>query len=263
MMELEPEQLTEDVLQKVDEESKYNVDLTICLDVTGSMRGLIADAKKVAFTFGPALLEKMEEMKKPINDLRVKILSFRDYTHDAEPLQSSQFFDLPEEESDLEAYIEGLEAKGGGKAPESSLEAFDQALTTTEWATNKANARHVVVLLTDAPHRSLETMAEKDISNYPANISASKEELEEKWNDDSIIDQNAKRLVLFAPAQKNWKKIANFENTTWERTKAAKGLTETDLNRIVATVCQSIGKAVNSDNNYNQNDVDTAFEEVN
>ena len=57
----------------------YCVDIVMCIDATGSMSPILNEVKKNALSFYTKFKESMEENGKNIEDLRIKVIVFRDY----------------------------------------------------------------------------------------------------------------------------------------------------------------------------------------
>ena len=79
----------------------YNVDIVFVIDSTGSMGHTVDMVKNNALSFHGQLMESMAKKQKKVDKLRVKIVSFRDYLADRDPMLVTDFFDLPEETEDL------------------------------------------------------------------------------------------------------------------------------------------------------------------
>ena len=58
---------------------KYNVDIAMCMDATGSMGTLLNTVKANALSFYADLTGAMEKKGKHIDELRVRVIAFRDY----------------------------------------------------------------------------------------------------------------------------------------------------------------------------------------
>ena len=56
----------------------------------------------------------MEKKQKTINSMRVKVIIFRDYVADEEPMLMTKFFQLPQEAAQFESCINSIYAAGGG-----------------------------------------------------------------------------------------------------------------------------------------------------
>ena len=102
----------------------YNVDIVFVIDSTGSMGHTVDMVKNNALSFHGQLMESMEKKQKKADKLRVKIVSFRDYLADRDPMLVTDFFDLPGETEDLRVVTNSITADGGGDEPEDSLEAW-------------------------------------------------------------------------------------------------------------------------------------------
>ena len=74
----------------------YNVDIVMCIDATGSMSPIIEKVKENALSFYQRFLESMEESEKTVEQLRIKVIVFRDYGCDEAPMTESEFFTLPD-----------------------------------------------------------------------------------------------------------------------------------------------------------------------
>ena len=92
--------------------TKLNVDVTVAIDVTGSMQELIDALKRDVTNLRTLVYDKLNEnlsRKRPdrrLNKMRVRVVAFRDYNYDWEaaqqpkhgPMLMSDFFDLDDEE---------------------------------------------------------------------------------------------------------------------------------------------------------------------
>lgn len=218
---------------------KYAVDLIMCIDGTGSMGHLIEEVKSAALSFYNKLEAKMEEKTKRIDQLRAKVIVFRDYWADDEDdvMVNSPFFDLRTQASEFSSFVSRIEADGGGDEPENGLEALALALQS-EWEKSQdfAKQRYVVAVYTDASAHSLEKGSKP--SFYPRNIPQTLDELTDYWSE---IPVPAKRLLLFAPDADPWTIIANaWDNVIHFPSKAGDGLEEYDMDQILDVVANSI-----------------------
>jgi len=146
---------------------KYAVDLVMCIDGTGSMHPIIDQVKSEGLTFYSKLEVKMEEKKKKVDQIRVKVIVFRDYYAD-EPdkaMVCSDFCDLRSQSSNYTNFVSDIEADGGGDEPENGLEALALAINSN-WETGQQ--RQVIVIYTDASAYSLDKGPKP--SHYPNNI---------------------------------------------------------------------------------------------
>ena len=131
----------------------YNVDIVMCIDATGSMHAIIDEVKSNALSFYQKFVDEMEAQDPPksVQQLRIKVIAFRDYGVDSEPMVESKFFVLGDggEDAQFHDFVNNIEASGGGDEPENSLEALALAMKS-DWVTTGAVRRHVIMLYTDA-----------------------------------------------------------------------------------------------------------------
>ena len=75
-------------------------------------------------------------------------------------------------------------------------------------------------------------------------MAADFDELTEWWGDSQlpgVMDQNAKRLLLFAPESHWWSDVSDcWDQVIHFPSKAGKGLEEVDYDTIVSSICNSI-----------------------
>lgn len=220
----------------------YNVDMVFCIDTTGSMGMLLDTVKNNALNFYDDVTKKMAEKGKVINQLRIRIISFRDYLADHEnAMLVTGFFNLPAQNVDFEKCVRGLHPMGGGDEPEDGLEALAYAIRS-DWDTTAMKRRQVIVLWTDASTHELGFG--KSDPNYPANMAKNFEELTNWWGDvqnPGYMHQSGKRLLLFAPEEEYWTTICdNWNQVIHYPSKAGKGLEEVDYELILNTIVNSI-----------------------
>lgn len=220
----------------------YNVDMVFCIDTTGSMGSLLEMVKSNALNFYDDVTRKMSEKGKVINQLRIRIISFRDYLADHEnAMLVTDFFNLPVQNSDFEQCVRGLIPMGGGDEPEDGLEALAYAIRS-DWDTQGMKRRQVIVVWTDASTHSIGFG--KSDPNYPDNMASNFEELTQWWGDiqnQGYMSQSGKRLLLFAPEAEYWNTIAdNWNQVIHFPSKAGKGMEEIDYDLILNTIVNSI-----------------------
>jgi hypothetical protein len=209
------------------------------------MSELLANVQEVALHFHDDLQTMMLSENKEISELRVRVIGFRDFFYgDAPALEVSDFFQLPEQNIEFAEFVGDLRASGGGDNPESALEALSLAIKS-DWRFGGAKRRHVITLWTDdAAHDLQEAKYRPLMHDYPsADIARSLEELSTWWLDRHIIDQDGRRLVLFAPTLHPWDKIfRQWEETMHFPSEAGDGLQNTDYTRIMASIAKSLTK---------------------
>ena len=97
---------------------KYNVDIVMCIDTTGSMGGLLHTVKENALKFYPDLKKACEAKDKNVDQLRIKVIDFKDYNADGvDGMHETEFFNIPEQEDKFKEYVNALTPDGGGDEP--------------------------------------------------------------------------------------------------------------------------------------------------
>ena len=230
----------------------YKVDLTLCIDCTESMDNILNIVKQRALSFYDDIYATMSAKGKQIDQLRVRVVAFRDYlAFDDEvqrkvmpnvPMQVTDFFTLPQEAHKLEVSVKSLIPMGGGDVPEDGLEALAYAIQSY-WNADATKNRHVIVLWTDAAPHALGTCA--GASRYPRGMARNMEELTRWWGDNYCPGfmplQAAKRLILFAPDEGDWSYISrNWDNVIHYPSRAGDGLREIDYETILGSIAQTL-----------------------
>ena len=221
----------------------YNVDMVFCIDCTGSMDNIIDIVKTNALNFYKDVTNVMESKNKNITQLRVRVVAFRDYIADGpEAMLVTDFFRLPEESEAFERCVRSLEAKGGGDDPEDGLEALAYAIKS-KWDTDAMKKRQVIVVWTDAATHTLGFGASS--SYYPNGMAKDLRELTQWWSGGSqqngFVDNNAKRLLLFAPDVPDWNIISqNWDNVLHFPSEAGNGLENLEYEEIINVISNSI-----------------------
>jgi hypothetical protein len=218
----------------------YAVDIVFCIDVTGSMTPIIDQVKTNALRFYDDVQSNLTAKGKNVDQLRVRVIAFRDFAADgAAALDESPFFTLPDERADFSEFVNGLVAEGGGDAPESGLEAVALAVDSP-WTTTGDRRRQVIVVWTDQPAQPLSpSVLPPDIaSRVPADFSA----LTDAWEDEQgRMGSSSKRLILFAPDGPGWSDISGvWENVVHHPSQAGGGLSEIDYGTIIDSIGNSV-----------------------
>ena len=233
---------------------KYHVDITFVVDTTGSMSSLIDTVKKNILNFYPDLIRVANEKGKSVSQLRIRVISFKNYEYDKQDaIISSNFFTLSNEsqmdseEDKLKEYVDHLEATGGSLSSEqgwreNGLEALTEAIRS-EWDMGGNKRRHIIVLFTDVAPLLFEEGRNYAGSYYPSNMPKNLDELTDMWDapQGALMPKASKRLCLFAPECETWSTISSTWNevTHWPA-KAGEGLSETDYNQILDAIMNSI-----------------------
>lgn len=201
---------------------KFNADVVMCIDCTGSMANLIGTIKNNALNFYPDMKRRCEEQGKKILSMRIKVIAFRDLC-DSPPVAQSGFFEMPAQEDEFRNYVSALTAFGGGMdAPEVGYDALADAMDS-DWDSGR-NLRKAIILWTDADSKPL---------TGHGNI----ESLTREWNDDS----DSRRLILFAPDFPSWRYITDsWNNSVRHDVNIGGGLSDIDYDEILTILSESI-----------------------
>lgn len=221
---------------------KYNVDVVMCIDCTGSMGDLLDKVKANALKFYPDLRKKCEEKGKDVSELRIRAIAFRDFSVDGkDAIADTGFLNIPAQEAEFNSFINSLNPAGGGDEPENGLEAVAMAINS-EWTTGGDKRRHVVVVWSDASTHPL-GLEKSKTEYYPQNMPSSFDELTDWWEDEQNGKMNkaAKRIILFAPDASAWTEIGlNWNNAIHHPAKAGEGLSDIDYDTILLSIVNTI-----------------------
>ena len=231
----------------------YNVDMVFVIDCTETMDNIINIVKQRALHFYDDVQQTMQEANKHIDQLRVRLVTFRDYAaydnevrkklHRNEPMMVTEFFTLPAEADKLKICVNSLVPSGGGDDDEDGLEALAYAIRSN-WATTGSKDRHVIVLWTDAaPHQ---LGFGRGSLSYPKGMASNFDELTKWWGDRDdpgfMPEQSAKRLIMFAPYRGGWSSISNsWDNVIVHKSNAGDGLRDVDYMTILSCIKNTIG----------------------
>lgn len=213
----------------------YCVDIVMCIDATGSMAPIINEVKDNALSFYQKFVDAMEENDKTVDQLRIKVIVFRDYICDTEPMVESEFFTLPSQGDAFKRYVGNIEAAGGGDTPENALEAVALALKSN-WTTDGAKRRHAILVFSDAA--ALPLGERSDCPNYPRNLPKNLAGLGAWWEGmdqsmDSTYQARFGRLVAFVPKVAPWTELQAW-NRYWPAfSPAGKGLSDVDIQSAI------------------------------
>ena len=214
----------------------YNVDIVMCIDATGSMASIIEDVKRSALSFYQKFVDEMEAKSKSVQQLRIKVIAFRDYGVDSEAMVESKFFVLDEESREFHDFVNAIEASGGGDEPESSLEALALAMNS-DWVRTGSVRRHVIIMYTDAS--ALKLGEKSGEAGYPSGMPSDLAELREWWEGQKM-EKRAKRLLVFAPDMEPWSDMVDWSNTFHTASKAGAGCDDTDIQTCIHMLVNSI-----------------------
>lgn len=220
----------------------YEVDLVFCIDATMSMDPILDKVKDNALNFYQDFQNMMDEKGKKVSQLRIRIVAFRDYYYDSEPMMVTNFFRLPDMSEDFEACVKSIIPEGGGDDPEDGLEALAYAMKS-DWSNGAAKKRHVIVVWSDDGTHNLGFGKKK--ATYPKGMPKDFNELTEWWgsrNNPGLMDESAKRLLIFAPDKPSWSIIRDNWNNVIHAVTDEKdiGLSKVEYTEILDAICNSI-----------------------
>lgn len=219
----------------------YACDITLVIDATESMAPFISDVKEKALNMCAQFRHDMEDNGKNVDPFRVRVIAYRDYAFpDCPPMECSDFFTMPQQETQLRAFLSGIEAKGGGDEPESALEALALAMRS-DWTAESTRRRHIVMLFSDGSAAELNDPRRTRHPDYPENMPKNMEELSAMWHgtDETLggmPDCRWARLVAFAPNVFPWNELSCWDKVWNCFCKAGKDLQEFDY-ETAAVLC--------------------------
>ncbi len=117
------------------------VEVAFVLDTTGSMSGLIENAKRKIWSIATSIVDA-----NPGAEVRMALVAYRDIGDE----YVTRKFDLTTDIQGLYAELLKFRAQGGGDWPESVNEALDVAVTKLNWSQEK-HVRRIIFLVGDAP----------------------------------------------------------------------------------------------------------------
>jgi hypothetical protein len=224
---------------------QYAVDIVLCIDSTLSMSPILENVKRSALSFPSRLADEMATKGRGISSLRLKVIAFRDFGDRADDaIVESPFLDIPDDIDTFSTTVRRLAPDGGGDLAESGLEALALAMASN-WEKGLDRRRHVIVMFTDAPAHRLGDPSQTNVPTYPRSIPSSMDELFVQWghgqSHDALMENSAKRLLIFAPEDYPWNDIADdWNNTLFFPSTAGEGLEEWEMDEIIATIAGSL-----------------------
>lgn len=186
-----------------------NADIVFCIDGTASMANCIYNLKEKLLEFPKKIKCYWECHDGYSISLRVKLIIFRDYGNDANAMEITDFYKLPEEEETFMELLNNIEFVGGGDSAENGLEALYYAMKSDFYTNIKG--RQIIVLFTDSD--ALPLLERKDCMNYPKDM-VNETELLLIWecageNSKNIkLNNRLKRLIMFAPEGSKYENLS-------------------------------------------------------
>jgi len=222
---------------------RYNVDLVMVIDVTGSMGHVLKQVKSAALNFHDLMATRMASKGKHVAQLRVRVVAFRDMFADQECFIESRFFELPHEHNEFAAFVGALKAKGGGgDGPESGLEGLSLAMHS-DWTKMGDRRRHVIVVWSDARPHPLENGRGNAPVALRSRLCKSFDSLTDVWESGQScgMERSARRLVMYTPESVGWTEISDaWSQVVHFPSQAGKGLREFEMDTILDALANSI-----------------------
>jgi len=122
-------------------DSRPKVEVVFCLDTTGSMGGLIDNAKKKIWSIANQI-----SSGNPNPYVRIGLVAYRDRGDD----YITKVIDLTDDMDTLHEQLMAFQAQGGGDTPESVNQALYDAVTKIRWSKDERTFR-MIFLVGDAP----------------------------------------------------------------------------------------------------------------
>jgi hypothetical protein len=223
--------------------SGAGVDIVLVIDDTGSMAPVIEKVKTVSKDIYKKLTMRLEERGRPVEELRIKVISFGDFCDGPDAIRESEFFVLPEQADAFEKHVSTITPHGGGDNPENAFEALYKAIVSP-WNRNQKKLRHIVVLFTDAPAKALRV--DETLPGYPTEAPSNVEELGILWDSEPSptaltgMKRRAHRLCVFSPRDaETWDQILGWHKVQHVEVKADDGGKEITTEAILAFLVDS------------------------
>jgi hypothetical protein len=202
---------------------RYNIDIAFCVDITSSANQIVDMVKDVAEDLSVAIATAMRLRLKTVDQLRCRVIAFRDCEVDPNPINASSFYTLlpAEQTSEFSNFVSGLTAAGGGDEPESGLEALAVAMGS-DWVQDGDRQRHIIVMFTDASAHPLESRVGTVPSAFASLVPSTLSGLTDIWESgvSTKLKHTAKRLLLFTPDVDPWNAIGD----AWTQTVFCPGI---------------------------------------
>lgn len=179
------------------DENKLTVDVVMCMDISGSMSGLINMVKSNATSFYDQFKGKCDDAKIELQGLHTKVITYSDINVDGtEALSISADYDLTnaEQKTAFEEFVNGISLSYGGDTPESGLEAL-MAAFDRDWGLDDGYHRQVVILWTDAPYKTDNEGICVDEAGNPMFVAYDYDAVKAAW--DGM--PTGRRMIIFAP----------------------------------------------------------------
>ncbi len=231
---------------------RFPIDVVFVVDGTESMGPLLERVKLRMLTLDGQIEEELQRSKRVLDSLRVRLVVFRDlYEHQESAFEVTKFFELPNQRAEFESAVKGIEAFGGGDAPESGLEALFLAMRSA-WRNEPKDLkrRHFILLFTDQDAHDLGAGIPVKYAQAPHPRTMA--DLKKLWGPPSrngLMNERARRMVLFAPEsistnegdlETRWAEMQSDWENVWIERRDEAGLIDLSWDDVVKTLVATI-----------------------
>jgi hypothetical protein len=131
-----PEDMVSQITAILSKEKGKNVDIAVCLDVTGSMQAYFDAIRQ-------KLIPMLKDMTTDFASFRIGMVFYKDYYDEF----MNKVFPFTRDFDALQKSISGVKVNGGGDIPEAVYEALYAGATKLSWEADK----RIMLLIGDAP----------------------------------------------------------------------------------------------------------------
>jgi len=131
-----PEDMVGQITKILAKEKGKNVDIAVCLDVTGSMEPYFEAIRQ-------KLIPMLKDLSADFTSFRIGLVFYKDYYDEF----INKVFPFTNDFNALQKNIGGVKARGGGDIPEAVYEALYAGATKLSWEAEK----RIMILIGDAP----------------------------------------------------------------------------------------------------------------
>jgi hypothetical protein len=131
-----PEDMVGQITRILSKEKNKNVDIAVCLDVTGSMESYFEAIRQ-------RLIPMLKDMSADFASFRIGMVFYKDYYDEF----INKVFPFTNDFDALQKNISGVKVRGGGDIPEAVYEALYAGATKLSWEADKK----IMILIGDAP----------------------------------------------------------------------------------------------------------------
>ena len=185
---------------------EYSIDVVICLDATNRNSNFNEVIKQRILSCYNEF--EIESIDRDIEEFRIKIITFKNFVVNNEPIKESKFFSFKEEKEQLFKYIDNINFTNQVNDENNALEAFVTAMNSN-WTQASHIKRHVILLFSDS--QAVELEKHKNSEYYPKDMPKNLTELQDLW--ENKMSRRAKRFFAVTPDKTINDRMVEFSNT--------------------------------------------------